>query len=67
ERNLFSPDETRLSVTDTGRMLGSDPQHYLCLDVGSNGKLSGGEISRRLGMTDKDSRPIGQESYQKQF
>jgi gluconolactonase len=41
---VFSPDETRLYVADTGRMHGSDPQHIRVFDVASNGRLSGGKV-----------------------
>lgn len=44
ERLAFSPDETRLYVADTGRMFGSEPQHICVFDIGSKGKLPGGEV-----------------------
>lgn len=40
----FSPDESRLYVADTGRMFSKDPQHIRVFTVGSNWKLSGGEV-----------------------
>jgi gluconolactonase len=41
---VFSPDEKRLYISDTGRMFGSDPTHIRAFDVDAHGKLSGGHI-----------------------
>lgn len=41
---VFSPDESRLYVADTGRMFTDDPQHIRAFDVSSDWRLSGGEI-----------------------
>jgi gluconolactonase len=41
----FSPDETRLYVSDTGMTHRPDgPRHIRAFDVGSDGALSGGEV-----------------------
>lgn len=41
---VFSPDESRLYVADTGRMFTDDPQHIRVFDVRSDWRLSGGEV-----------------------
>lgn len=40
----FSPDEKKLYVADTGRMFSTDAQHIRVFDVGSDWRLSGGEV-----------------------
>lgn len=40
----FSPDEKRLYVADTGRMFTGDLQHVRAFDVGTDWRLSGGEV-----------------------
>ncbi|MYH59750.1 MAG: SMP-30/gluconolactonase/LRE family protein [Boseongicola sp. SB0675_bin_26] len=40
----FSPDESRLYMADTGRMFSDDPQHIRAFDVGSAGRLAGGDV-----------------------
>lgn len=40
----FSPDESALYVSETGRQFDADPRQYIRrFDVGSNGRLSGGD------------------------
>ncbi len=41
---VFSPDEKRLYVADTGRMFTDDPQHIRAFDVGADWRLSGGDV-----------------------
>jgi gluconolactonase len=41
---VFSPDEKRLYISDTGRMFGSDPTHIRAFDVDEKGKLSASRI-----------------------
>ena len=43
----FSPDETRLYVADTGRMLHLDPQHIRVFDV-DRSKLTGGRVFHQI-------------------
>ena len=43
----FSPDETRLYVADTGRMLHPDPQHIRVFDV-DRSKLTGGRVFHQI-------------------
>ncbi|MXX90124.1 MAG: SMP-30/gluconolactonase/LRE family protein [Boseongicola sp. SB0677_bin_26] len=40
----FSPDESRLYMADTGRMFSDDPQHIRAFDVGSDDRLTGGDV-----------------------
>lgn len=40
----FSPDESRLYMADTGRMFSDDPQHIRVFDVGSDDRLTGGDV-----------------------
>ncbi|MDE0523393.1 MAG: SMP-30/gluconolactonase/LRE family protein [Boseongicola sp.] len=40
----FSPDESRLYMADTGRMFSDDPQHIRAFDVGSDDRLTGGNV-----------------------
>ncbi|MYA89020.1 MAG: SMP-30/gluconolactonase/LRE family protein [Boseongicola sp. SB0662_bin_57] len=40
----FSPDESRLYMADTGRMFSEDPQHIRAFDVGSDDRLTGGDV-----------------------
>jgi gluconolactonase len=41
---VFSPDEKRLYVADTGRMFSSDAQHIRAFDVGTDYALTGGDV-----------------------
>ena len=43
----FSPDESRLYVADTGRMLHPDPQHIRVFDV-DRSKLTGGRVFHQI-------------------
>lgn len=40
----FSPGESRLYMADTGRMFSDDPQHIRAFDVGSDDRLTGGDV-----------------------
>ena len=41
---VFSPDEKRLYVADTGRMFHDDPCHIRVFDVGEDWRLTGGKV-----------------------
>ncbi|MCA8880436.1 MAG: SMP-30/gluconolactonase/LRE family protein [Rhodobacteraceae bacterium] len=41
---VFSPDERRLYMADTGRMYQDDPAHIRVFDCAEDGRLTGGEI-----------------------
>ncbi|WP_431324214.1 SMP-30/gluconolactonase/LRE family protein [Rhizobium sp. YTU87027] len=40
----FSPDESKLYVADTGRIFTDDPRHIRAFDVGSDWRLTGGDV-----------------------
>jgi gluconolactonase len=45
----FSPDETRLYVTETGDQTGDNPRQYIrAFDVGPGGRLSGGDVFHKI-------------------
>lgn len=44
----FSPDESRLYMADTGRLFGDDPQHIRAFDVGSENRLTGGDVFHEI-------------------
>jgi gluconolactonase len=45
----FSPDEKRLYVTETGDQTGDNPRQYIrVFDVGSGGRLSGGDVFHKI-------------------
>jgi gluconolactonase len=46
---VFSPDESRLYVSETGDQTGDDPKQFIrVFDVAANGELSGGDIFHKI-------------------
>ena len=60
---VFSPDETRLYVADTGRVGMADPSHIRVFDVSPDGRLSGGGLFHEISPGHADGFRVDTEGH----